>query len=60
MRRKKLISLSTQRDIEAACERMDRRERDVPEAYDRDVADFDDDERTLLMRAHSAAFDDAW
>ena len=55
MRRKKLITLITEQDIETACKWMDRRERDA-ELGD-EIADCDD-ERALLLQASSRQFDD--
>lgn len=58
MRRKKLITMTTEQDIESACKWMDRRERDA-ELGD-EIADCDDDERALLLQACSRQFDDGW
>jgi hypothetical protein len=59
MRRRKFITLTTEQDIEVACEYMDRRERDVLEDLG-EIAECDDDERALVLQAHSGRFDDAW
>ena len=59
MSRRKFITLTTEQDIEAACEDMDRRERDALEELD-EIAECDDAERELVLQARSARFDDAW
>ena len=59
MSRRKFITLTTEQDIEAACEDMDRRERDAPEELG-EIAECDDDERALVLQAHSGRFDDGW
>ena len=58
MSRRKLSRLTSQQDIESACEWMDRRERDAIEARDQEIADRRADERALA-EALSSAFDDA-
>lgn len=60
MRRRKFITVTTEQDIEAACECMDRRERDAFEALVDEIAEGDDDERALVLQARSGRFDDAW
>jgi hypothetical protein len=60
MRPRKFITLTTEQDIEAACEYMDRRERDAFEALGDEIAEVDDDERALVLQARSGRFDDAW
>jgi hypothetical protein len=59
MRLRKFITLTTEQDIEAACESMDRRERDALEEVG-EIAESDDDERALVLRARSDRFDDGW
>ena len=59
MRRRKFITLTTEQDIEAACECMDRRERDALEELG-EIAECDDAERELVLQARSCRFDDAW
>ncbi len=59
MRRRNFITLTTEQDIEAACEDMDRRERDAFEDLG-EIAESDDDERALMLQARSGRFDDAW
>jgi hypothetical protein len=59
MRRRNFITLTTEQDIEAACEDMDRRERDALEDLG-EIAESDDDERALVLQARSGRFDDAW
>ena len=59
MSRRKFITLTTEQDIEAACEYMDRRERDALEELG-EIAECDDDERALVLQARSGHFDDAW
>jgi hypothetical protein len=59
MRHRKFITLTTEQDIEAACEDMDRRERDVLEELG-EIAECDDDERALVLQARSGRFDDGW
>lgn len=60
MRRRKFITLMTEQDIEAACEYMDRRERDALEALRNEIAECDDAERALVLQTRSGRFDDAW
>ena len=60
MSRRKFITLTTEQDIEAACKFMDRRERDAFEALGDEIAEGDDDERTLVLQARSGRFDDGW
>ena len=59
MRSRKFITLTTEQDIEAACEYMDQRERDAFEDLD-EIAECDDDERALVLQARSGRFDDGW
>jgi hypothetical protein len=59
MRRRKFITLTTEQDIEAACEYMDRRERDSLEDF-AEIAECDDAERALVLQACSGRFDEAW
>lgn len=59
MRRRTFITLTTEQDIEAACEYMDRRERDVLEEFG-EIAECDDDERALVLQARSGLLDDGW
>ena len=59
MRHRKFISLTTEQDIEAACEYMDRRERDALEELG-EIAECDDAERELALQARLGRFDDAW
>jgi hypothetical protein len=59
MSRRKFITLTTEPDIEAACEDMDRRERDALEELG-EIAERDDDERALVLQARSDRFDDGW
>jgi hypothetical protein len=59
MSRRKFIALTTEQDIEAACEYMDRRERDALEELG-EIAECDDDERALVLQARSGRFDDGW
>ena len=59
MRRRKFITLTTEQDIEAACEDMDRRERDAFEDLG-EMAECDAAERELVLQARSGRFDDAW
>ena len=59
MKRRNFITLTTEQDIEAACESMDRRERDALEDLG-DIAECDDVERALVLQARSVRFDDAW
>ena len=60
MRRRKFITLTTEQDIEAACEYMDRRERDAFEALGDEIVAADDDERALVLQAPSGRFDEGW
>ena len=60
MRRRKFITLTTEQDIEAACEYMDRRDRDALQELGDRIAESDDDERALVLRARSGRFDDGW
>jgi hypothetical protein len=60
MRLRKFITLMTEQDIEAACECMDRRERDAFDAFGDEIAECDDAERALVFQARSGRFDDAW
>ena len=50
MRHRKFITLATEQDIEAACESMDRRERDALEDFG-EIAECDDAERALVLRS---------
>ena len=59
MRRRQFITLTTEQDIEAACEYMDRRERDAFEDLG-EIAESDDDELALVLQARSGRLDDAW
>jgi hypothetical protein len=59
MSHRKFITLTTEQDIEAACEDMDRRERDALEELG-EIAECDDDERALVLQARSGRFDEAW
>lgn len=59
MRRRKFITLTTEQDIEAACEYMDRRERDGLEDFG-EIVECDDVERALVLQARPDRFDDAW
>jgi len=59
MRRRKFITLTTEQDIEDACEYMDRRERDAFEDLG-EIAECDDAERALVLQASSGRFDDGW
>ena len=58
MSRKKFITLTTEQDIEAACEYMDRRARDALEDLG-EIVECDDD-CGLVLQARSGRFDDAW
>ena len=60
MRRRKFITLTTEQDIEAACEYMDRRERDALQELRDESAESDDDERALVLQARAGLFDDGW
>ena len=60
MRPRKVITLTTERDIEAACDYMDQRERDAFEARADEIAEADDDERALVLQARSGRFVEAW
>jgi hypothetical protein len=60
MRRRKFITLTTEQDIEAACEYMDRRERDAIDTFGDEIAECDHAERALVLQARSGRFDDAW
>ena len=59
MRRCKFITLTTEQDIEAACEYMDGRERDAFATLG-ELVECDDDERALVLQARSGRFDDGW
>ena len=59
MGHRKFITLTTDQDIEAACEYMDRRERDALEELD-EIEEYDDDQRALVYQARSGRFDDCW
>ena len=59
MRRRNLITLTTEQDIEAACAYMDRQERDALEELV-EIAESDDDQRALVLEARSGRFDDGW
>ena len=59
MRRRKFITLTTEQDIEDACEYMDRRERDALEELG-EMAQCDDDERALVLQARSSRVDHGW
>lgn len=58
MRRRKLVTLATERDIEAACEWMDRRERNTLQDV-RDQID-DGDERALVLQARDGVSHHSW
>ena len=60
MRRRKFITLTTEQDIEAACEYMVRRERDALQELGDESAESDDDERALMLQARAGLFDDGW
>ena len=60
MRRRKFITLTTEQDIEEACEYMDRRERDALQELRDESAESDDDERALVLQARAGLFDDGW
>jgi hypothetical protein len=60
MRRRKFITLTTEQDIEDACEYMDRRERDALQELRDESAESDDDERALVLQARAGLFDDGW
>ena len=59
MRRRQFITLTTEQDLEAACEYMDRREGEALEDLG-EIAECDDDERALVLQVRSGRFDDAW
>jgi hypothetical protein len=59
MSRRKFITLTTEQDIEDACEYMDRRERDALEELG-EIAECDDDARALALQARSSRVDDGW
>ena len=59
MRHRKFITLTTEQDIEAVCEYMDRRERDALEELG-EIGECDDDERALVLQARSACSVDGW
>ncbi len=59
MRSRKFITLTTEQDIEDACEYMDQRERDAFEELG-EFAECDDDERALVLQARSYRVDDGW
>jgi hypothetical protein len=58
MRRRKFITLTTEQDIEDACEYMDRRERDALQELRDESDESDDDERALVLQARAGLFDD--
>ena len=60
MKHRKFITLTTEQDIETACEWMDRTERDAHQELGDEIAEFDDDERTLVLQARAGLFDDGW
>ena len=60
MRCRKFITLTTEQDIEDACEYMDRRERDALQELRDESAESDDDERALVLQARAGLFDDGW
>jgi hypothetical protein len=59
MRHRKFVTLTTEQDIEAACEYMDWRERDALDEFG-EIAECDDDQRALVLQAYSCRFDDGW
>jgi len=60
MKRRKVITFTSEQDIETACKSMDRRERDALQELGDETAECDDDERALVLQARSGRFDDAW
>jgi hypothetical protein len=60
MSRRKFITLTTEQDIEDACEYMDRRERDALQELGDESAESDDDERALVLQARAGLFDEGW
>ena len=59
MSRRKFITLTTDQDIETACELMDRRERHWLQETT-EYMDSDDDERALVLEARSSHFEEGW
>jgi hypothetical protein len=60
MKHRKFITLTTEEDIETACKWMDRAERDAHHELGDEIAECDDDERTLVLQARAGLFDDGW
>jgi hypothetical protein len=60
MKRRKLITLTTEQDIETACKWMDWKERDALQELGDENAESDDDERALVLQARAGLFDDGW
>ena len=60
MRHKKFITLTTEQDIETACQRMDRQERDVLLELGDGIPECDEDERAMVLQARSGRFEDGW
>ncbi|HEY1461294.1 MAG TPA: hypothetical protein VGH59_14695 [Casimicrobiaceae bacterium] len=60
MRRHTYITVKTEQDIEAACKRMDDREREMLEEFGDDVADGEYEQRARWAQKCLGSFDDAW
>jgi hypothetical protein len=60
MKHRKFITLITEQDIETACKSMDRAERDAHQELGDEIAEPDDDQRTLVLQARAGLVDDGW
>ena len=60
MKRTKSIALTTEEDIEKACEWMDRKDRDALQELGDRIAECADDERALVLQARAGLCDDGW
>ena len=60
MRRMRYITLRTEQDIEFACLSMDRQARDTLQELEDQIADRDDDERSLVLEARSGRLGNDW
>jgi hypothetical protein len=60
LRCRKLVTLATERDIEAACEWVDRRERSTLQDVRDQIDDGDDNERALVQQARDGVSHHSW
>ena len=59
MERKKSITVKAEQDIEAACKRMDDREREMLEEFGDDIADGEYEQRARWAQKCLSGFDDS-